>query len=160
MRTALRIAGLLGLLAWTTGHAHPAPNSLLRLEFLGDAVRAEYWLPRSELAHARAAHQPDPGFPAYLLRHLAAETPAGKPWRVTVEAVREATYLDHPYLVAELTLAPPPGAPARPFVLVDDAVTHEVRNHVIYVVDTRGADSQLLGALQYPARRLQIPATE
>jgi hypothetical protein len=156
MKISVRVAGLLGLLAWTTGHAHPAPNSTLRLEFLADAIRAEYWLPVSELAHARAGDQRDADFPTYLLRHVAAETPAGKPWRVTVTAVREATYLEHAYLVADLTLAPPPGAPARPFVLVGDAVTHEVRNHVIYVVDNRGADSRLLGALQYPARRLAI----
>jgi hypothetical protein len=156
MGIALRMAGLLGLLAWTTGHAHPAPNSTLRLEFLADGVQAEYWLPVSELDHARAADRSDADFPAYLLRHVAAETPAGTPWRVTVTGVREANYLDHAYLVAELTLAPPPGALARQFVLIGDAVTHEVRNHVIYVVDNRGADSQLLGALQYPARRLVI----
>jgi len=37
-------------------------------------------------------------------------------------------------------------------------VTHEVRNHVIYVVELRDTGSQLLGLLQYPTRRLEIGA--
>jgi hypothetical protein len=137
--------------------AHPAPNSIVRLDFRADGVRAEYWIPVSELEFARAA-DPGGGFPAYLLRHLAAETPDGARWRVSVESVREATYLELPYLVAQLSLAPPAGAAAGDFVLVDDAVTHEVRNHVVYVVAQRGAESGLLGAMQYPARRLEIVA--
>ena len=64
--------------------------------------------------------------------------------------------MDHPYLVAELRLAPPAGATARAFVIVDDAVTHEVRNHRVYVVARRDAGSDLIGVLQYPARRLEV----
>lgn len=158
MRAVPRIAAWFGLLAAAAAYPHPAPNSLLRLEFQPEAVHAEYWLPVSELAHARAAERSDPDFAAYLLRHVAAETPEGKPWRVTVRAVREATYLDHPYLVAELRLLPPASAPVREFVLIGDAVTHEVRNHVVYVVEKHGPGSHLLGALQYPARRLAIAA--
>ena len=158
MRAAPCFAALFGLLATSAGYPHPAPNSLLRLEFRQDGVNAEYWLPVSELAHARAAEPSDPDFPTYLLRHLAAETHAGKPWRVTVQAVRDATYLDHAYLVAELRLVPPASTPVRELVLIEDAVTHEVRNHVVYVVEKHGVDSQLLGALQYPARRLEILA--
>jgi hypothetical protein len=48
-------------------------------------------------------------------------------------------------------------------VFIDDAITHEVRNHVVVVVAMRDyADLALesgplmLGALQYPARRLAI----
>jgi hypothetical protein len=158
MCTARRFAALLGLLVSSAGFAHPAPNSLLRLEFQPDVVTAEYWLPVSELAHARAAERADADLPAYLLRHLAAESRTGKPWRVTVQAVREATYLDHAYLVAELRLAPPAGTPVHELVLVEDTVTHEVRNHVVYVVEKLGDSSHLLGALQYPARRLEITA--
>lgn len=146
---------LLWLVAGVTS-AHPAPSSIIRFEFRAADVRAEYWVPESELEFARAA-DPDGSFPAYLLRHVAAETAAGARWRLAIDSVRETTYLGHPYFVAELTLAPPAGAPARGFVLVDDAVTHEVRNHVVYVVTRRGAESGLVGALQYPARRLEVP---
>jgi len=41
-------------------------------------------------------------------------------------------------------------------VLLDDAVTHEVRNHVVVVLARDAAKPALLGALQYPARRLTI----
>jgi len=153
----MKYAGwLLGLFAGGA-IAHPAPSSMLRLEFGQQAVHAELWVPASELEYARAA---DPGgeLSAYLLRHLGAESQDGKAWRVTLEALRETTYLDHPYVVAQLSLAPPAGETAGLFVLVTDAVTHEVRNHVVYVTARRGAGSDLLGALQYPARRLRVAA--
>jgi hypothetical protein len=156
---ALVLAAQLLVVPGRAALAHPAPNSIVRLDFRADGVRAEYWIPVSELEYARAA-DPDGGFPAYLLRHVAAETPGGARWRVSVESVREAAYLEHPYLVAQLSLAPPAGAAAGGFVLVDDAVTHEVRNHVVYVVSQRGAESGLLGAMQYPARRLKIVAPD
>ena len=45
----------------------------------------------------------------------------------------------------------------------DDAVTHEVRNHVVVVIAERDCEDAslesapvVLGALQYPARRLGI----
>ena len=50
----------------------------------------------------------------------------------------------------------PPGASARAFVLVDDAITHEVRNHVVVVLARGATNPEFLGALQYPARRLTI----
>lgn len=135
--------------------AHPAPSSIVRLEFRGAVVRAECWVPVSELEYARAA-DPAGGFADYLLRHVGAESAAGARWRVAVESVRDATYLGHAYRVAELSLAPPRGERAAAFVLVDDAVTHEVRNHLVYVVTHSGASSDLVGALQYPARRLDV----
>jgi hypothetical protein len=151
------LAVLLVLLATRAG-AHAAPNSLLKLDFGRSAVHAEYWVPVSELAYARAADPRDGGFVDYLLRHVTAESPGGMPWRVSVAGVREATYAEHAYLVADLSLQPPAGVSPRAFVLLDDAVTHEVRNHVVYVVAWREAGSELLGQLQYPARRLEIAA--
>jgi hypothetical protein len=155
MRAALIL--FLGLLAGAA-YAHPAPNSTLRLEFRAEAVHAEYWVPVSELAFARAADPAGEGFPAYLLRHFAVETPDGKAWRVSVERVREADYLEHAFVVAEIRLIPPAGATSSEFVLVDDTVTHEVRNHVLYVVARLGERAEILGALQYPAKRLAIAA--
>ena len=146
-------SALLLLLAAGAG-AHPAPNSMLKLDFQASQVRAEYWVPVSELAYARVA-DPRGGFANYLLRHFAAETPGGAPWRVNLAGVRSATYADHDYLVADLSLVPPAGVSPRAFVLLDDAVTHEVRNHVIYVI-RRDAGSNLLGLLQYPTRRLEV----
>ena len=118
--------------------AHSAPNSLIKLAF---ATAAE--------------HESGP-FTDYLLRHLAAETPQGAAWKVEVRSVSNVMYLDHAYLSARVEFTPPPGASARAFVLIDDAVTHEVRNHVVLVVARGGATPEVLGALQYPARRLVI----
>ena len=150
------LSAFLGLMAAAAG-AHPAPNSQLRLEFQAGVVLAEYWVPKSELAWARTA-DPAGGHAAYLLRHLAAETQDGKSWQVVIGAVRESTYMDHEYLVADMRLAPPAGATAGDFVLVDDAVTHEVRNHVVFVTARRGEGADFLGALQYPAKRLRVTA--
>jgi hypothetical protein len=143
---------LLAAAAW----AHPAPSSTLRLEFRADAVHAEYWVPVSELAFARAADGATEEFPAYLKRHFAVETSQGTPWRVSVDRVREAAYLEHDFLVAEIRLVPPKGTSPREFVLLNDTVTHEVRNHVVYVVARRGEQADMLGRLQYPARRLEV----
>jgi hypothetical protein len=148
----------LALLLAGTSFAHPAPNSVLRLTIQPDGIHAEYWVPVSELGHARAAEPGGEEFPTYLMRHFGFETPAGKPWRATLETVRQADYFDHAFLVAEIRLVPPRGASTREFVVVDDTVTHEVRNHVVYVVAKRGDQAERLGALQYPARRLTVAA--
>jgi hypothetical protein len=142
--------------------AHHAPNSYVRFDFEPREVRAEFMVPESELAFALPGPSPDT-LPAYLLQHVGARTPQGAAWTVAVGAVRETTYLDQPYLVAELRLLPPPGGSARDFILTNDAITHEVRNHVVVVVGMRdyadaglAAAPEFLGALQYPARQLPI----
>lgn len=154
-----RAAGMLALLGATAGGlalAHSAPNSLVKLSFLAHSVRAEVLVPESELAFATAAERVPEPFTDYLRRHLSAETPRGAAWKMEVREVAHTTYLEHAYLSAQVELTPPPGTSARAFVLVDDAVTHEVRNHVVLVL-ARGAESpELLGALQYPARRLAV----
>lgn len=155
---ASRLAAIL-LLAAAAAHSHPAPNSTLRLDFEARAVRAEYWLPVSELEYARAG-QNAPDLAAYLLGRLHAESPAGDAWKIRVMAIREDRYLEHDYLVAQLHLAPPAGLAVRPFVLVDDVITHEVRNHIVFVVENRASGNRLIGMLQYPNRRLSVPLGE
>lgn len=68
-------------------------------------------------------------------------------------STRFAAYLLS-HLGADLELTPPRGASPRHFVLVNDSVTHEVRNHVVWVIDSRS--NRLLGALQYPGSRLLV----
>lgn len=136
--------------------AHNAPNSLVKLDFLEHTVRAEVLLPESELAYATAAESASEPFADYLRRHLSAETPQGTAWKLEVRAVTRTTYLGHAYLSAQVEFTPPKGASAREFVLVDDAVTHEVRNHVVIVLANGGAQPQVLGAMQYPVRRLTV----
>ena len=105
----------------------------------GLACGAEYWLPRLG-ARARDA----PRIPPTRLRRLSTAARrrrnAGRRAlaRRPSTASARPTYLEHAYFVAELRLVPPRGAPAREFVLVNDAVTHEVRNHVVFVVGRDG----------------------
>lgn len=158
---ALLALVLLGLAARV--QAHHAPNSYFRLDFRADSVVAQWMIPASELGYSMEQSPTVASLPAYLLRHLSATTPAGTAWTVRVTAVRTSTYLDQPYFVADLTLLPPAGGSTRDFLLTNDAVTHEVRNHVVFVVAERDyTDASLesapefLGALQYPARQLAI----
>jgi hypothetical protein len=136
--------------------AHSAPNSFVKLSFLAQSVRAEMLVPESELAIATAAEETSQPVAAYLLRHLAAQTPQGVAWKVEVRSVSHTTYLEHAYLSAQVEFTAPAGASTGAFVLIDDAVTHEVRNHVVVVLGRDAAKLELLGALQYPARRLTI----
>lgn len=162
MRIRALIAGFasawMAALAW----AHSAPNSVVSLDFAAHAVRAQFFVPVSELAYATAAEPAGGDFATYLLRHVSAHTPAGAAWTVDVRNVRRASTDGHDYWVAALEFTPPRGASARDLVLVDDAVTHEVRNHVVTVLARSDAASsgddgpQLLGVLQYPARSLEI----
>jgi hypothetical protein len=141
--------------------AHSSPHSIVKLGFLAHSVQAEVLVPESELAFATAAERSSDSFADYLLRHLSAETPQGVPWKVEIRSVRNISYLEHAYLSAHLEFTPPRGAPASSFVLVDDAVTHEVRSHLVMVLAPGEPNPELLGALQYPTRRLTIhrPAT-
>lgn len=136
--------------------AHSAPNSFVKLDFRAHTVRAEVLIPESELAFATAAERPSEPFIDYLRRHLSAETPQGSAWRAEVLSVASTTYLDHAYLSAQVVFTPPSGVPVREFVLVDDAVTHEVRNHRVVVLSIGAAKPEVLGAMQYPVRRLTV----
>jgi hypothetical protein len=146
------------LLAAFSGYAlaHSAPNSLVILDFAPHSVHAQMLVPESELAFATAAEAHSQPLAAYFLRHVGAETADGVRWRVAVRSVRSTRYFEHDYLLAEIDLTPPAGVSPRGFVLIDDAVTHEVRNHVVTVHARGAAQSEFLGALQYPARRLAI----
>jgi hypothetical protein len=157
MRTRAALALLLAC-GCSAALAHRAPNSFVQLDIGAHVVHAELLVPQSELAFALPGADQAAAFPDYLLRHVSVETPDGKPWKIVVRAVRKTVYFDHDYLVAELEITPPAGASMQDFVFIDDAVTHEVRNHLV-IVTRRGPETRVLGALQYPARRLAIGLT-
>jgi hypothetical protein len=136
--------------------AHSAPQSFVKFDFLEHSVRAEMLVPESEWAAATAADPASPPFEAYLLRHIAATTPAGTAWKIEVRSVRKTVYLEHDYLQADVEMTPPAGSSARKLMFSDDAVIHEVRNHVILVLARTAAQPAVLGALQYPARQLEV----
>jgi hypothetical protein len=134
--------------------AHHAPPSYVKLEFGERHVDAELLVPHSELAHASSARDAR-ALGAYLQDHVSAETPDGRAWRVNIRSAREITVGEQRYYSAEVRLTPPRGASVRQLVFIDDAVTHEVRNHRVLIV----AKGELLGELQYPAKRFAIDQT-
>jgi hypothetical protein len=163
MRSRALILGAASLFISAAAFSHSAPNSVVSLDFDSGEVHAEFFVPVSELAYATAAERPGEEFPAYLLRHVSARTLAGVPWKVDFRNVHHASSDGHDYWVAALVLRPPRGTSSRDLVLVDDVVTHEVRNHVVTVLARSDAaapagiaGSRLLGVLQYPARSLTI----
>jgi hypothetical protein len=142
------------------GFTHGAPQSFVKFEFREHSVHAEVLVPESEWAAATAAEPASLPFDAYLLRHIAATTPAGAPWKIEVRSVRKTLYLEHDYLQADVVMTPPEGSSARKLGFSDDAVTHEVRNHVIVVLARTATQPAVLGALQYPARQLEVERPE
>ena len=163
--------GLLALLIATRTPAHPAPNSIVNLDFGRSSVRAELRLPTSELRYALAAEgierssiaADDPAIAGYLARHLAIVTPASSPWHGALHSSQLQTLIGHEYLVMEFDFTPPAGSTTRRFVFHADPITHEVRNHYLMVVARSdylggvvGDQPELLGFLQYPARELGV----
>jgi hypothetical protein len=137
-------------------YAHNAPQSFVKFDFVERAVHAEILVPESELEFALAAEPQQRSFENYLLGHVAAQSPTGAPWKIEIRAVRNTSYLDHAYLSADVVMTPPVGTASSEFVLIDDAVTHEVRNHVIVVLARTATAPEIIGVLQHPARQLKV----
>ena len=162
MRKTACLLAVLAVFCGAPGFAHQAPNSVVSLDFGADAVDAEMFVPVSELAATGTA----PGAAAvsdYLLGRVWVETPSGARWTVGLRQLRRMSADGHEYWVALFHFAPPAGASARELVFIDDAVTHQIRNHVVTVLARSDsavmqnlAGPQLLGVLQYPARNLTI----
>jgi hypothetical protein len=151
--------------------AHPAPNSVVNLDFGRSSVRAELLIPTSELRYALAAEgierssiaADDPAVADYLVRHLVLLAPAGGRWHGAPGSSHLQVLAGHEYLVAALDFTPPAGSTTRQFLFQADPVTHEVRNHYLMVIarsDYRGGlvgdQPELIGFLQYPARQLEV----
>ena len=153
-----------------TAEAHPAPSSSVALTFAPRSVQAKLLLPVSELTYAMTdiASQ-DPGsarideraLRRYLAAHVSAESHDGAPWSAKVRTVKAETLDDHDYWTVDMTLTPPPDGDVSDLVLVDDAITREIRNHFIFATaradDAAGTKANVVGVLQYPASRLSIP---
>jgi hypothetical protein len=149
--------------------AHPAPSSSVALTFAPRSVQAKLLLPVSELTYAMTdVAAQDPGsaridelaLRGYLAAHVSAESHDGAPWSVAVKAMKAETLDDHDYWTVDMMLTPPPDGDVSDLVLVDDAITREIRNHFIFATaraDEAGIASNVVGVLQYPASRLSIP---
>src|SRR5215468_7040875 len=102
--------GWLALLIVTCATAHPAPNSVINLDFGRSTLRAELLLPTSELRYALAAEgierssiaADDPEIADYLAGHVALRSPGGDRWLGVLHASHLQAFAGHDYLVATL----------------------------------------------------------
>ena len=100
---------------------------------------------------------------AYVLSHLAIQTPDGRAWSVRLDdlgVVSDAWGTD---LRAEVQLTPPVGAPLRRFDLRYDAIIDRVANHFVLVfahsdfrTGTFSSEPEMIGGLQSPVFTLNI----
>lgn len=165
---ALVFAVLAQLAAWPAA-AHLTPNSEVRLDFGRDVVSAEVIVPLGELGYAMGGPIAPRAGPApaalgrYLLAHMAARAPDGRPWTLTLRDPRIVVDEGAPDFRARVDLRPPPGASLRTFDLDYAAVIDTVRNHFVLVLvrtDYGGGqlseDPRLLGGLQWSVRSLRV----
>lgn len=123
---------------------HQQPTTLLMLDAGPDDVAGELHLPLTELEPAfghSVSHRPEVGIGVwgaalgdYLRAHIRPLSREGRPWRVDVDGMRtgrseQAQSGPFEEIIVDLTLAPPPGANPRDFVLHYDAVLHQVVTH-------------------------------
>ena len=149
--------------------AHPAASSSVALTFAPRSVQAKLLLPVSELAYAMtdvvpqdlgSARLDEQALRGYVVGHVSAESHDGAPWAVAVSRVKAETLDDHDYWAVDMMLTPPSDGDVSDLVLVDDAITREIRNHFIFATacanEAAGTAVDAVGVLQYPTSRLSI----
>ncbi|QRR04041.1 HupE/UreJ family protein [Dyadobacter sandarakinus] len=124
------------------------PNSVVLLTLHSDHISTELQIPLSELqaaigipvndSSAQLVDRLGSELRAYLTKHINPKTLDGKPWRVTIGALKvhetqNAINGVYRELTAQLELTPPAGADIRKFILDYDAVLHQVVTHKILV---------------------------
>lgn len=140
------------LLLMTTAPAwgHPMPSSDVILRLGRGGVDARLILPVIELRlgwqkplpmdAAQTIRQYGPGLKGYVLQHVRPTAPDGRPWAVTVRSLTPlAAQAPNPFVASspdvqvDLTMTPPPGAPADRFTLHYDVIFHRLITHTAIV---------------------------
>ncbi|MGI4759362.1 MAG: HupE/UreJ family protein [Janthinobacterium lividum] len=165
------VLSLLGLAASPQLAAHPMPNSLVQLDIAATGVSAGLRLPLGELQLAfghEVARQPatlvarlGPELRAYLLTHVHATGPDGRPWAVMVRRLGTSAVAASPVgpyaeLTAQLWLQPPPGASSRAFTLAYDVIVHQLVTHKILVAVRQDWDAGVVAAAPVEVGVIQL----
>jgi hypothetical protein len=152
------------LVAALPAWGHPMPSSAVVLRIHRGEIEAELTLPIGELAtgwekplpmdSVQTVRQYRSKLEEYVLTHVRASAPDGRPWTVTV---REVVPLDEqePDIRVELTMTPPPGAPVDRLIFHYDVIFHHLITHTAVVTlasDWRGGvlgeEPVLLGTMR------------
>lgn len=158
------IAALAVLLACAQpARAHLTPNSEISLDFGSSLVVAEVVVPMGELSYALGKPAAPPMLRDYLLGHMAAKTPDGRPWTLKVRDLAVVNDGSGGRLKAHLEMRPPPGSSVRQFDLTYSAVIDRVRNHMVLVLARTDFDAgrlsdrpRMIGGLQSDVQTLRV----
>ncbi|WP_321816654.1 MULTISPECIES: HupE/UreJ family protein [unclassified Paraburkholderia] len=168
-----------GLLLWamlaSSAFAHALPGTAVLLDFdhRDVAMQIDAPLDQFELgfkhpvmdAPMETIRRYPHALPAYLLAHVQAVAPDGRPWHVEVESLeiaasKDASPID---LHASLRLIPPPGAPVRQLRLNYSVINHEVMTHTVLVFahsdwqnGVFSQNPQLLGTIRWLTSGIDI----
>jgi len=132
--------------AW--GHAMPSSDVILRLHRGG--VDARLILPIIELKlgwqkpmpmdAVQTIQQYGPDLEGYVLQHVRPAAPDGRPWSVTVRSLTPIAaqapsefVASSPDVQVDLTMTPPPGAPADRLTFHYDVIFHRLITHTAIV---------------------------
>ena len=129
---------VLTLFAPQPAWAHPNPSSAVVLRLGSSEIRVELTLPLVELAMgweksfpadpSRVVAEFGPELGNYVRSHVRATSPDGRPWSITVEAIKPLPPEEQSVRV-ELKLSPPPGAPVDRLTLHYDVILHHLITH-------------------------------
>jgi HupE / UreJ protein len=170
MRRLIPVLFLLAAVSPAWGH--PMPSSAVALRLHGTGIEAELTLPIGELAvgwekplpldSVQMVQQYGKELEDYVLAHVRAMAPDGRPWAVTVREVTPVVDQE-PDVRVVLTLTPPPGAPADRLTFHYDVIFHHLITHTAVVTlakDWRngvlGEEPVLLGTMRDTAAAMAI----
>jgi HupE / UreJ protein len=137
--------------------AHLTPNSEVALDFNADHILVDAIIPEGDYrTAANAPARRDTAFAArWLAGQVAATSPDGRAWRVTVESAEFVQRAGPPDLHSIIRLTPPPGASPRALTLRWSAVVAQTPDHfaLLLVGADHGAgvirdDRALIGAVR------------
>ena len=166
-RRLLAFALALGALFAAALSAHELPRASLLLDLESNRVEATLTFPLDRLQ--RALGRPlDPDRPieenglalrGYLASQLHARASDGRAWTLDIHALAFTEVEQVPSLAAEISMAPPPGAPSNRFALAFDGIEEEPLMIAIrsdWRSGLREGEPELAGILRGPTRSISI----
>ena len=132
------------------------PSSAVLLHLGSKSVKARLDLPLIELKLGwgqpismnpnEVVRDYGPALRAYVLQHVHPVAPDGRPWKVTVGEITPVNETN-PDVRVDLTMTPPPGAPADRFTFNYDVIFHQLITHTALVsIASDWRNGQLEGA--------------
>lgn len=130
------------LAALTPGWSHPMPSSAVLLHLHNRGINAQLYLPIIELKlgwnkplpmdAVKTVQQYGSELKGYVKQHVRPVAPDGRPWTVTINKVSPIVE-QTPDVLVDLTMTPPPAAPADKLTFNYDVIFHQLITHTAIV---------------------------